>query len=285
MLTRTLNGRWGRWLGLRLLLVLALFGSGWGAISADHGAVSPDEKIQAMIRRLVHAENEDDPETRRGLNQLKAMAKEKPDTLVPQLILFKLRAKDEQAGWGVVGLMLVVSQWDREVRLALVPLLDSRDEAVRREAFHWLTTLDGGLQPGPAYHIRRYRPVILRNRGAPPPGLVKHLFNLSPGEALLFFGKIYLEGEDNGPGVRSLRWSDHLISTAVWRKTHHFLQPGDLEAAREALESLSRHEGWYARRYAVEMINRNPGLGTPTIVRRLRKDAHPLVREAAESMK
>ena len=102
----------------------------------------------------------------------------------------------------------------------------------------------------------------MKQKKAPPHGLVDYLYAHSASKALLFFGDIYNEK----PDVRfthppDLMWADHIIQTVEWRIKNGFVKEGDLEQARKELETLSKHDAWYARRYAVEVIRMEHAIG------------------------
>jgi hypothetical protein len=170
-----------------------------------------------------------------------------------------------------------------ELREPLIPLLESKNEAELYEVRGWLANIDWFFCPDLESKLTEYRAPLLRQKASPPPGLVKYLFDMRPGRALLLFGDIYL-GDKGKPGdaSRDLVWADHLISTVTWRIFNGFVQEGDLEKARKEVDRLSKHDGWYARRYVIEVIRAEPKLGTPEIVDRLKKDPHPLVAEAVK---
>src|SRR5207244_1307750 len=113
-----------------------------------------------------------------------------------------------------------------------------------------------------------------------------YLYDHAPSEAALLFEEIYLGQE----GIlrkwpQTLLWSDHVINMVTWRMQNVLLKEGDLQRAEWELTALSRHEGWYARRYVVAVIDRTPKLGTADSVNRLKNDANPLVAEAAKLLK
>lgn len=270
-----------------LWLLLTTSGSSAGA--GDRGtpaSVVPDAKIQADIRQVLRTGNEDDRSAKEALGRLNQLAFKKPEVLAPQVLHAYLPVTDEKEGWRVLGLMKSLgSRWDTEMRRGLIPLLETRDEKTRQAASSWLAGIDGFGRIDPAESILSYRETLLRQKDTPP-GLVDYLFDHAPGKALLLFGEIHSEKPQIAlTWPRDLLWADHLLTTVQWRLRHQFLQDGDLQRARQELDKLSRHDGWYARRYAVEVLRRSPPLATPELAERLRKDRHPLVREAAAALK
>jgi hypothetical protein len=244
--------------------------------------ISPDAKIQGMLRRVIYATDDDDKEGREALKEIRQLARNKPDLLAPQLIYYGVHVANEKEGVGMM-VMLKHLATTSELRQPLIPLLENKDETVRRETATWLSNIDGYHHSNVESNLMFYCETLLRQKESPSPGLVKHVYNMSPGRALLIFGEVYSEKPRfTGDFSRSLMWSDHVIATVTWRLRHRFLQEGDLDQARKELDVLSKHEGWWARRYAVEVILETRTLGTVDVISRLKKDRNPLVAEPAK---
>lgn len=264
---------------LALGTLVAILTPPCGAQARQAPKISPDLKIQELIRQVIYAPNEDDKQLREALKAIREIAIRAPESLGPQLIYYGARAKNEKEG---VGMLMMIHRLGPNSALqdSIVPFLESDNQRVQEEASIWLYNMDGEetLDPS-ASKLRFYYDTLLRQKKAPPPGLVSYVFEISPSRALLLFGRIYSPKPKAEEPPRPLLWSDHLVTTVKWRLSHRFLKKGDLEAARKELDLLSKHEGWYARRYVVEVLRDIPQLGSPAIVERLKKDVDPLVRE------
>jgi len=252
-------------------------------------AISPDKKIQAMIRQFANAKDPDDLDARTAMKGLTKLARSAPEVLAPQLVYYSMRA-DSGKGLGSLELMgHFTPRWGLHLRKGLIPLLEARDTKIKREASDWLAVIDNydnSLSRDQDNVLAVYKPLFAGKKAMPPPGLVDYVFTFNPRKALLLLGEVYLEKA--GPRVAELRalvWADHVIHTAKWRIENQFLQKGDLAKAQKEIDSLSKHEGWYARRYVVEIMRDDPELGAPEILERLKKDLNPLVSEAAKSVK
>jgi hypothetical protein len=272
--------------GFCFVLFLVLPKPIWCSEPKGSAVISPDSKIQATISRVINAKGDDDKEAREAMNSLKEMARTTPEVVAPQIIYYSLHASNEREGWGIIGMMKHLSTWGSEMRRGLIPLLETKDENIRREVSGWLAGIDHSARPRTEeLDVVFYRETLLKQKNAPPLGLVDYVFDHAPSKALLLFGEIYADP----PQIpltwpRDLMWSDHVITTIKWRLRNRFLQEGDLEKAQKELDALSKHEGWYARRYVVEVMRGIPTLGTPEIAKRLKKDAHPLVRDSAKTL-
>jgi hypothetical protein len=244
--------------------------------------VTPDAKIQATIHRVVIAKDDKDKDARLAMEKLNLLIRKSPDVLAPQLVYYKMQVKEEQAGFRTIGMMAHFTRtWASEIRRGLIPLLETKNDELRREVALWLANADNRLAITGETNLMHYRQTLLRQKESPPPRLVDYVFGY-PGQALLLFGEIYSEKPKFGEPPRALVWSDHVISTVKWRLLNRFLQDGDLEKAQKELDALSKHEGWYARRYVVQVLREVPKLGTREIVERLQNDSNPLVSDAAK---
>lgn len=275
------------------LLILASAASSpvWPGEEKKKPTISPDPTIQKIIRTVIYAkEDEYDKSVWEAMKTLERMSLATPEILGPQLVYYGANASNEKEGIGMLVLMVRLGP-DATLREAIVPLLESEDKKLRQEAEIWLYNID--LRASAAHDqtdpvqssVMFYRKSLLAQKKSPPPGLVAYVFRRSPGHAMLLFGEIYSPKPGSGELPRALLWSQHLVNIVQWRVDHKLLQEGDLEKARKELETLSTHEGWYARRYVVEVLRDFRGLGTPEMIERLKKDAHPLVREPAKLLK
>lgn len=278
-------------LGGRLGILLLFCGCSWSVLytkaRCDEPRKAPltssDPKIQELINAVVYAPDDDAKEVREAVKKLWIMARKSPKLLAPQLIHYGARAKNETES---VGMLMMVKRLGPPFQLLepMLPFLESEDERIQEEAIIWLRAIDlasstGGDCTDPAQsRLMSYRQALLQRKGAPPPALVTYLYATSPSHAMLILAQIDSEHVKRDQFPRDLMWSDHLITTVKWRIRKRFLKPGDIESAHQEMEALSKHPGWYARRYVVEVLREYPELGTPQIRDRLKKDENPLVR-------
>ena len=179
-------------LSLGLLLFLPL---PCGAQPKKDTPISPDPKIQELIRRFINAQDfekdEDHPDGLKAMKSLNELANKKPDVLGPQLIYYDLRTRNEQEGLGMMRLNRhFILNWGPDMQGGLIPLLETNDKKVSQAARSWLADIDGFAGHGRGVDIGSYRKRLSDQKKAPPPGLVDYLFGY-PGKSLVLFGEIY----------------------------------------------------------------------------------------------
>jgi len=247
-------------------------------------SLSPDPKIQEIIRGVIAGMEGDGPEDRPGMRKLFRMAHNEPEVLVRQCIVFLSQAHDNDSLLMLVLVGRLGHGNEHPIRGALAPLLESNEKRVRQLTANCLTVIDRLGGPTPESNLDSYRKTLSMEKKAPPAGLINYLNNYYPqSQCLLFFGEVYMDDPTDAL-INSLRWSDHVISTVKWRHQYGFLKKGDLEMAQKEVATLSKHEGWFARRYVVDVINDVSDLGTPEMIERLKKDANPLVSSRAKEV-
>ena len=162
---------------------------------------------------------------------------------------------------------------------ALVPLLESDDPGLRKSIAGVLSEFEHETADRPPV-FSIYRPFLAGPVQAgedPPAGLVRYVYDRHAGTALLLFMRIHRPAPEES---REILLAEHRVEDALWMWRHGFHAEGHVEpAARTALEQLALHPRWFARLYAAEIVRAHPAFGDEALVERLRKDAHPLVRE------
>jgi hypothetical protein len=112
-----------------------------------------------------------------------------------------------------------------------------------------------------------------------PPILIDQMLLVDPERALTALARIFgCKPEE----VRELIWTSHAIGEAEWRASFEFLKPGDLEAALEQLDRMSRSHQWWVRLYVSRKLVANEAFRRPDLIERLSSDANERVRLAAK---
>jgi hypothetical protein len=171
----------------------------------------------------------------------------------------------------------------RDLRLPLVPLLDSDDPKileVAAEYFYLGCQIEGdfvGL--GPFLHDKE---------AAPPRGLIRFLFAdpslglfTDPGMGLRSMIAQYLRNatEDRKP----ILWGEHVIADTIWRHQNGFLEKNRVDpAAAEQADKLSRHDRWWVRLYVAAVLRDHPAFRTKVLVDRLARDPNDLVKQTVK---
>ncbi|NOT31977.1 MAG: hypothetical protein HOP15_16140 [Planctomycetes bacterium] len=233
-----------------------------------------DPLLRAGILGVLDAK--DEVGQRRALEALRAQAGNAHERLVLQLFLLLQTATDTReamlAGFVIQALPIP----PEHVIRALVPLLESEDRALRAAVGNVLGEFEHrSLERGANFSA--YRPLLV---GVPAPGLVRHLFETDAGAALLELA--HLEVSDPTE-LRALLLAEHEVTDALWKLERRFVSAAEPAVVAE-LAALARHPRWWARRYAAEVARREPVLRAAVPLEELRRDAHPLVRAAAEAV-
>jgi len=183
----------------------------------------------------------------------------------------------------------------------LAPYLDSGNRALRG----FVDDLFDGQE------YEDFRDYARRQNEVPAP-FVEYLFKRSPGEALQILQagsvdtaahvriareKLGATGDAIKPsplegkivrasqGRRETLLAEHIVANALWLKKNGFKEQfrEALPEAQEELTKLSKSKKWWARRYVVEIMRRNPELLMAHVMEELRDDENPLVSEAAKA--
>src|SRR5262245_28164828 len=260
-----------------LAIVLALAPSGDAQQETEREPLlRPDPAVQANIRRLLAAAS---PEEQRAvLEVLRAGAGAEHEILVPQLFLFSQQATDTREAMvlGVVLQRLAVPA--QHVVRALVPLLESGDTKTRAAVGSVLSEYEHlSIDHGADFSV--YRPFLEQGLAV---GLVRHLFEVDPGAALLAVTRVQVTDPAE---LRALLWAEHEVADVLWKLRFGFRERADLRQsepeALAQLDLLARHPRWWARYYAARVGSLEPALAVRT--EELRRDEHALVREAASA--
>jgi hypothetical protein len=247
--------------------------------------IEPVAKIQDAIRAVMRAETK--AKSRRLLVPLAEMADDDYKLVVRQIVYYFLTVakepKGEKEAWEphlVIGLPQRMALTPGAVEAALIPYLESDDPKLAWAANIFLFAYEQieWYLPQPRFHYEGY----LRNReDNPPRGLIRYMFNHHPAAALVTLRQAFLkadgpERQHSEPILRGLR----VVDTAVWKKQNDLHAKDEAETdALGQLDVFSKHEKWWVRMYAAEILRRYPDLGNKEMIERLKEDKHRLVRE------
>lgn len=240
----------------RLLVGAALL----TAIALGHSAggletIAPDPAMQQAIGRIATATSEE--ELNGPLILLKANGGEDFALLVPQLVLFSMRATDVRGGMAaaVVVDRLHISSAQR--LRAVAPYLATNDAALQRELRNLFDSVDGG-SAAEAPDFTPFAP-LLRGTADPPVLLATYMLNSAPEQALPLLADTYIA---DGAARRALL----------------------AEAERADLTRLAQHDRWWVRLYVAERMKQDPRLRTSALQQKLRDDPDAAVRAAARPL-
>jgi len=257
------------WLAMALCLALGTSGAAWGA-----GSVAGDSDVQAQLRLVVEAIVGTTGDAAARLDRLTEMAPSRVDLLMEIAIFLRDASGTEEA----MSAALVLDQLGftaAEKIAAVVPRLDTPDAALRRVLYDLLGTVDraaGGEPEFTAY-------LALLGGDSPAPGLVRYLYETSPGAAVEAMRRAH-PGAVAADEDRDVGAVEAMLQREVRGET---LPATALREPAASLERLSRSKVWWLRLYAAAALHAEPALATPDVKARLEHDEHALVRAAGRN--
>lgn len=238
-------------------------------------------KIAELVRSVSPRSDEENQRLLEGLDRLREELGKNAARLVPQIVIFQRKTKDERAAFKCEFLLTELSRVlsKDEIIAAVAPYLRSEDPKIKRRIANILHRICSGEPRVDFLPIFRF---LKDYTGIEESGiqdeLVEYMFRTSPGAALLTFVNVL------GIDRRNLLWAEHLISDTVWKQQHGFLKASEVESgALDELEKLSRHREWWVRLYAAEILRAHRAFRRQDIIDRLKQDKNPLVRRSLAS--
>ncbi|MDI6774690.1 MAG: hypothetical protein QME60_04745 [Verrucomicrobiota bacterium] len=258
----------------RIRLLVAFFvvlsGGAWAEQQARGIPIQPNQEVQSFLHALSSTNAQERQNifhagTQEEFSQKLAELRDKAggtQKFVLQLLYFSEHARSTRQG--MLPLVLVeqmnISASDRVA--AIVPLLETDDQSVLKIAYEWLEVIDfdGNAQQ---FKFNRYRDAIRDSGTNVPQGLVKYMYTKSPDAALSSLATVYLDRDEAKSLIDQVRGEDDA----------------------RAVDRLSQRREWWAHLYVVAMMEKNPSLRTPELLRKLEQDPDPLVREKMSKLR
>ena len=249
---------------LTSIFLVAIPSSAVESQKSEDQAIMPNETIQAYLRALISTNKQvmfegTEASVSEKFRQLRKMAGQDKD-LVLQLIYFSAHTKNEREAMlpGVILEQLAVPNLIF-VEVCL-PLLDSNDEAVRKQASDWLSRAD--YNPKGGVDFSRYESILREKKENPPQGLIRYMYNRNPQAAVVTVSRVY--GQDKSES-----------EVAAKAKS----------GVKESVDYFSGRPEWWAHLYVAVMMEKEPYLQTPEMVKKLEQDPNPLVCEKVFKLK
>ncbi len=267
--------------------------------AAEKPPIVADPDLQGSIDRAVKAIT---TRTVRGLEglaeleKLRATFERRPKDSAEQLLYYVTQAPDVSSGMAAASLFSYFNMQKGSVIESVLPYLESDGPRFREAvylALRWAEDSRGNRPPD----FSCYSNVLRTNMEAPPAALVRYMFKRDPPQALRQFTIVYASppARQDMTLSRELQWADHMVNDAIRKRG--FLQaftrtpegPRDSvvtleklsrEEADVQLEKLSKSDQWWVRLYVAEILRQHREFRTPQMVDRLKRDKHPLVRDA-----
>jgi len=261
----------------RTILALLVAGAAIGPLCAAPPPSMPveaDATMQAAIEAAIGAVARLDDAAGARIESLEALAAGRRGDLLLQLAI----ALESSAGTerSMAGALLVrrLAFTPNEMIGTLAPRLDEVRPTLRRVMTELLGTLD--RREAGAADFAPYAAWLRERRSAPPPALVRYLFETAPGEALRCLRGVYGGAAAASPEADAFSRIDSILAR---RDASRALGASEVDAGRAALDLLGRSPSWWDRRYAAAILESDPSLGSPALARRLEADPNPLVRD------
>lgn len=247
---------------------------------AAEAEITPDATVQATIARFAAAP---DPAQRQAaLHELTALPPPRHAELVRQLVWSASRAADTPHALAPAVILRRLDLPDFLIAQALAPVLDSADAALVKSVRGLLEGLEQrapGRRPNFAVYLELLAGPV-RAQESLPTGLVRYLYEVDAGEALLLLMRAHQLRQPEE--LRAILWAEHVVTEVLWKQQHGFLPPAGTDpAAMRELARLAGHDAWWARLYVAEMMRQHPEFAQPEVLAKLQQDANPLVRAAA----
>jgi hypothetical protein len=209
--------------------------------------------------------------------------------LIQQLVYYIGHAPSEEEMWVGTSFFSFARFRPETIVGSLAPYLETNDERVLENLVDLLFMIEDPSQ-GEGSNFRFYGDYLQsykaerRSEEPYPKALIGHMFQRSPGRALLTMAEVFLQNEMGHPlpEQKRIRWAERSVNTNIWKWQFAFLERSQVEPEAQAqLDYLSNHHEFWARLYVAEIIRQHPELGTKQLILKLKHDSDELVRKAA----
>ncbi|MFN8643038.1 MAG: hypothetical protein U0802_15805 [Candidatus Binatia bacterium] len=240
-------------------ITLALTALVFVPLAAALDGITPDPVVQSAIAAVPAAKSAAEMDA--ALAALRTSVRGDADRLVPQLLYFSMRATDVRAAMSA-GVVIDRLQISTDALLhAIAPYLDTNDPPLQRQLSGLLDAIDEAPE-GAARDFSRYAVLLRAHASNPPVALVIHMVHADPDLALATLAETSIsDGAARAALLRAAKGSDDA-----------------------AVDSLVGDPAWWVRLFVVARLQREPHLRSAGRVQRLRADAHPAVRAAANDL-
>jgi len=183
------------------------------------------------------------------------------------------------AGWAILILVesiprdIVVEAAAKEIRQGNH---DTRISDSIRDLFRIIYDQDG---PGDRPNLSPMIDIMSAVKPKDREPIIAHLLAYSPIAAFRPILEVHVE---HVCSVAELSWFDRRVQEAFWMDQHHIQLPQEFKRDFKAgLKLAAKHEVWWVRLYAVELMHDHLGIRDAALARRLSADPHPIVRSRA----
>lgn len=249
---------------------------------SEKNTIIPNEKYQTMIHSLLKEATTREDVERRINKLINDVGPANITHLVEQALFCVQNAKDkyDKVTGGYILRTLAKEKKGAYV-WGILPYIGSNDTKLVSIIKSTLAEVDHTQVLG-IYDFGYYQSALgslHRKNITPPSVLIQHMFERSPGLAVLCCARVYANNDIET--LKEILWAEHVVSDVLWKQQHGFIKANETEpAAMEQLDKLSQHKAWWARLYVAEILRQHPEFKTVDIVKRLESDENELVQQA-----
>lgn len=232
--------------------------------SIQAAEIVPDEAVQAQIDataiRLRSGVTQD--EGLAAIRQLEQAYTNK-SFLVQQVMLYlRFKANTEERGYGAVVILNKLDV-DKTTKIkAAMPQLDATDAQLQKIASDVLRSADKDNSHADGTDFSLYDGILRETPITPPAALVRYMYDRNPQAAVVTVARIF---------------GQNVPETEVAAKAKG--------GVKESVDYFAGRSEWWAHLYVAAMMEKEPYLRTPELVKKLEQDDNPLVREKLSVLK
>ena len=240
-------------------------------------SIVPDQRMQTLFDEILGQDSQE--VAARYIAELKSLSSDGGADIVPQLFLYQLHNRqDERKVLGALGILSDL--WNdintESLVSVLSPCLESENIWLHKRAINVLDEAFYNKEKH-TYDFSAIEPMLLKQQGNTPKGIVEYMYNTSPSTAFLAFANTMEENPQSRDELIAL--ARPIFQLMEDRKSSYSRnQPID-KILVSNLDQLSKDSSWWVRVFVVQAVAQNQGFQNPEIINRLEADNCPLVRE------
>jgi hypothetical protein len=250
--------------------------------------------IQDQITRIYTTLNQPGVDPRSNIaafqeiQTLKEMVADKGEIVKQMAVFAAAPAEDEEQPLVATMILDLLDLPPSIVIRQLAPYLDAGDPSLRSFVRDWFQRHDNAgsdespLKPVNYEDYKSYVRGLLGTQQEAPDAFVEYVYERSPKRALLVFHLATPPPRD-----KDILLTVQIVSNSLWLKKNGFDDrfQQSLPHAVAELAKLAKHEQWWARLYAAEIMRRHRDLRQPELWQQLSMDGNKLVSKAAKAVR
>ena len=220
------------------------------------------------------------------IQTLKELVADKGEIVKQVAVFAATPTDDEQRPLVAIMILQLLDLPPSIVIPQLAPYLDADNSRLRSFVREWFQGHDNAgsdespLKPVNYEDYKNYVRGLVNTQQEIPDVFVGYIYERSPERALLVFYSAMAPPRD-----KDILLSEQIVSNALWLKKNDFEDrfQQSLPHAVAELAKLAKHEQWWARLYAAEIMRRHRDLRQPELWQQLGIDRNKWVSKAAKA--